>query len=319
MTSRSIVVLPDKVNLTFETSPPGLTVYVDGIAHTTPFVYDTLIGFTHTIEARAPGRYAFDTWSDGGGPLHDITVPTSSLTYTATFNDTSPGSRRERSPNGGSTKAPGTRLPTRRPTATAGRSSAVRPGLRAAWAAPCSSMARTTTSTPPSSRRLISRPVLRLLLDEAERLCESVGGDGDQGRLRLGCRPKLHWAHGRFTTFNASGTAHDLTGTTIVDDNQWHHVVAVYTGTQKLLYIDGVLNASVELLANAPHQQLQPSTGDEPGVWACLLRRGTGRRAHLRTGAHGGRSDVVVQPVAAQAGRDSVVVSRPVRQDYQGR
>jgi hypothetical protein len=48
-----------------------------------------------------------------------------------------------------------------------------------------------------------------------------------------------------FTTFNASGTSQDLAGTTIVDDSQWHHVAAVYTGTQKQLYIDGALNASV--------------------------------------------------------------------------
>ena len=30
----------------------GLTLYLDGIAKTTPFVYDTLVGFNHTIEAR---------------------------------------------------------------------------------------------------------------------------------------------------------------------------------------------------------------------------------------------------------------------------
>ena len=47
-----------------------------------------------------------------------------------------------------------------------------------------------------------------------------------------------------FTTFSASGTWHDLVGTATVDDNQWHHVVAVFTGTQKQLYIDGALNAS---------------------------------------------------------------------------
>ena len=50
--SQFAIVFPDKVNLTFDTAPGGLTLYVDGIAHTGPFVYDTLIGFSHTIEAR---------------------------------------------------------------------------------------------------------------------------------------------------------------------------------------------------------------------------------------------------------------------------
>ena len=40
------------MNLTFDTVPTGLTLYLDGIAKTTPFVYDTLVGFNHTIEAR---------------------------------------------------------------------------------------------------------------------------------------------------------------------------------------------------------------------------------------------------------------------------
>ena len=47
-----MIVFPEKVNLTFDTAPAGLTLYLDGIAHTAPFVYDTLDGFNHTIEAR---------------------------------------------------------------------------------------------------------------------------------------------------------------------------------------------------------------------------------------------------------------------------
>jgi PKD repeat protein len=51
ITTRSVVVRPEKVVLTFESEPPGLTLHLDGIARTTPFDYDTLIGFQHTIEA----------------------------------------------------------------------------------------------------------------------------------------------------------------------------------------------------------------------------------------------------------------------------
>ena len=49
---QSVIIWPQKVNLTFDTVPTGLTLYLDGIAKTTPFVYDTLVGFNHTIEAR---------------------------------------------------------------------------------------------------------------------------------------------------------------------------------------------------------------------------------------------------------------------------
>ena len=88
--SRSVVVRPRKVNLTFDTVPSGRTIYLDGIAKTTPFVHDTLIGFHHTIEARnqtADGTiYKFDSWSDGGGQAHTITVPSTAHSYSATFN-----------------------------------------------------------------------------------------------------------------------------------------------------------------------------------------------------------------------------------------
>ena len=85
----SVTIFPEKVNLSFATVPAGLTLYLDGIAKTTPFVYDTLIGFTHTVEARdqASGgtSYTFGSWSDGGGLQHTITVPASDRTYTATY------------------------------------------------------------------------------------------------------------------------------------------------------------------------------------------------------------------------------------------
>ena len=77
--SQSATIYPDKVNLTFDTAPAGLTLYLDGIAHTAPFVYDTLIGFNHTIEARnqtiGTNTYNFASWSDGGTQQHTIVVP----------------------------------------------------------------------------------------------------------------------------------------------------------------------------------------------------------------------------------------------------
>jgi glucose/arabinose dehydrogenase/PKD repeat protein len=90
--SKSVIINPTKVNLTFDSVPSGRTLYLDGIAKTTPFTYDTLVGFNHTIEARnqisGSTSYTFASWSDGGGQQHTITVPSSAQTYTATFNST---------------------------------------------------------------------------------------------------------------------------------------------------------------------------------------------------------------------------------------
>ena len=89
--TRSIIVTPQKVNLTFNSVPSGLTLYLDGIAHTTPFVYDTLIGFNHTIEARNQSAgataYTFASWSDSGAQVHSIVVPSAAQTYTATYTE----------------------------------------------------------------------------------------------------------------------------------------------------------------------------------------------------------------------------------------
>ena len=77
--TRSVTIWPRKVNLTFTTVPSGLTLYLDGIARTAPFVYDTLVGFNHTIEARDQAlggtNYTFASWSDGGARQHTIVVP----------------------------------------------------------------------------------------------------------------------------------------------------------------------------------------------------------------------------------------------------
>ncbi len=87
--STSVIIWPTKVNLTFNTSPPGLTLYLDGIAKTTPFVYDTLVGFNHDIEARNQSsggtNYTFTSWSDGGASEHTLVVPAADQSYTATF------------------------------------------------------------------------------------------------------------------------------------------------------------------------------------------------------------------------------------------
>ena len=89
--SQSVIIIPRKGQSHFRYSAhrnrPSI---VDGIAHTGPFVYDTLIGFNHTIEARnqtmGTNTYNFASWSDGGTQHHTIVVPPAAQTYTATYN-----------------------------------------------------------------------------------------------------------------------------------------------------------------------------------------------------------------------------------------
>jgi glucose/arabinose dehydrogenase/PKD repeat protein len=91
--SQSVTVLPRKVNLTFNTVPNGRTLLLDGIAKVAGFVHDTLVGFHHTIEARDQSSggtsYSFQSWSDGGAAQHEIVVPATAQTYTASFSATS--------------------------------------------------------------------------------------------------------------------------------------------------------------------------------------------------------------------------------------
>jgi glucose/arabinose dehydrogenase/chitodextrinase len=88
-TSTYVTIWPVKVNLNFTTSPSGLTLYVDGIAKSTPFVLDTVPGFVHTIDARdqasGSSSYHFASWSDGGAQLHNLVVPTTGQSYSATY------------------------------------------------------------------------------------------------------------------------------------------------------------------------------------------------------------------------------------------
>ncbi len=85
----SVFVLPHKINVTVETNPAGLTINMDGISRTAPFVKDTLTGFQHTLDA--PGQtqggitYAFVSWSDSGAQSHVVTAGETATTYIATY------------------------------------------------------------------------------------------------------------------------------------------------------------------------------------------------------------------------------------------
>ncbi|OIQ22862.1 LamG-like jellyroll fold domain-containing protein [Lacinutrix sp. MedPE-SW] len=57
-------------------------------------------------------------------------------------------------------------------------------------------------------------------------------------------RIQMRWLNG--------GTVSNLTSTTRIPDDEWHHVAAIYNGTRLFLYIDGVLERSANRGAPAP-------------------------------------------------------------------
>ena len=87
--SDTVVVYPDKADLTFRTNPGGLDFEFDDISRTAPYTHDSLVNFNHTLTAPDQcadnTRYVFQNWSDGGAQSHTITTPESATTYTANY------------------------------------------------------------------------------------------------------------------------------------------------------------------------------------------------------------------------------------------
>ena len=80
-----------------------------------------------------------------------------------------------------------------------------------------------------------------------------------------------------------SGGINDFYGTTVVNDSVWHHIAAVYDGTDKRIYVDGVLDAT----------QTNPHSGSDLGT-------GTTRYGFLGDGSeasgyNGGRNEFYFQ------------------------
>ncbi len=81
---------PRTVDLTFETSPPGLQLSVGSHTAAAPFTRTVLRGSAQSVTADASQTlagttYAFTGWSDGGAATHQITAPATATTYRATY------------------------------------------------------------------------------------------------------------------------------------------------------------------------------------------------------------------------------------------
>jgi PKD repeat protein/glucose/arabinose dehydrogenase len=81
---------PRTVVLSFQTTPGGLQLAVNGATATATFTRTVIIGSSNTVSAISPQTkakktYTFGSWSDGGAQTHVITAPATATTYTARF------------------------------------------------------------------------------------------------------------------------------------------------------------------------------------------------------------------------------------------
>jgi glucose/arabinose dehydrogenase len=82
--------LPKKVDVTFATTPPGLSVSVNGFPLTGPQTVASWQGWVlqataPSSQASGPDTYVFSSWSSGSGNPLVVTTPASPTTYTATY------------------------------------------------------------------------------------------------------------------------------------------------------------------------------------------------------------------------------------------
>ena len=88
-TTSSVRLDPQTVNLSFGSTPSGLTLAVGSTSQATPFTRTAILGSTLSVSAPAPQAaggttYEFASWSDGGAQTHTI-VANASASYLATY------------------------------------------------------------------------------------------------------------------------------------------------------------------------------------------------------------------------------------------
>jgi hypothetical protein len=88
-TTTSVQLDPQTVELTFGSSPAGLSLAVGSTSQPTPFTRTAILGSTLSVSAPSPQAsgetaYEYVSWSDGGAQTHNI-VANASTSYTATY------------------------------------------------------------------------------------------------------------------------------------------------------------------------------------------------------------------------------------------
>lgn len=86
----TLTILPT-VSVTVATSPANLAFSVDGTSYSSSQTFTWAVGSIHTIaianatQGSAGNQYSYTSWSDGGAVSHQVTTPTTAVTYTANF------------------------------------------------------------------------------------------------------------------------------------------------------------------------------------------------------------------------------------------
>ncbi len=95
--TKSVLLYPKTVDLSFQSSPSGLQLVVGSSSAATPFTRTVIQGSSNSLSAPSPQTlggttYAFSSWSDGGAQTHNI-VASAPQSYVATYTappDTTP-------------------------------------------------------------------------------------------------------------------------------------------------------------------------------------------------------------------------------------
>lgn len=81
----SRIVQPRRVNVTFKTTPSGLTLQLNGTSFAAPRTWTSWEGWDLAVNAPDTTGYVFRKWSDGGARAHTIRTPASAKSYTASY------------------------------------------------------------------------------------------------------------------------------------------------------------------------------------------------------------------------------------------
>ncbi len=87
--STSVLIYPEITTITLGSSPPGLSLDLNGESVTTPVTRNVVVGSSNSLTATSPqslggSSYEFTSWSDGGAGTHDVVV-NAPTTLTATY------------------------------------------------------------------------------------------------------------------------------------------------------------------------------------------------------------------------------------------
>jgi glucose/arabinose dehydrogenase len=88
--TKSILLYPETVSLTFDSNPSSLQLAFGSEAPSTPFARTVIVGSSNSVNATSPQTlggvsYGFSSWSDGGAQAHSIVAGASPATYVATY------------------------------------------------------------------------------------------------------------------------------------------------------------------------------------------------------------------------------------------